>query len=143
MTYRFIEEETTSDIAFEATGKDLPDVFRSSTDAVMNAMVDNIDSIEPKETRHINLENEAIDLLLLDLLQSIVYYKDAEQLLLRLKDVEIFRTGKMWQMHAIASGDRLNAGKHHLLVDVKAVTLHHFELKRINGGWRAHVILDV
>ena len=31
MSHRYIEEEATSDIAFEATGKDLSEVFRPDT----------------------------------------------------------------------------------------------------------------
>ncbi|MBI2829526.1 MAG: archease [Chloroflexi bacterium] len=143
MTHRFIEEEATADIAFEARGKDLPEVFRSAGDAVMNVMVENLDAIEPRESRAIELKSEALDLLLLDLLQSLIYYKDAEQLLLRVKGINIDKSNSEWHLRATLEGERLDPERHQQLVDVKAVTLHDFRLEQVDGEWRAHVILDI
>ena len=143
MTYRYIEDEAISDIAFEALGKDLPEVFRSAGDAVMNVMIDNLEAVKPLETRQIELENEMLDLLLLDLLQNLIYYKDAEQLLLRVDELEISKSGETWRLRGLLKGERLDAARHHQRVDVKAVTLHNFTLGQVNGGWRAHVILDI
>ncbi len=33
--------------------------------------------------------------------------------------------------------------KHDLIVDVKAVTLHRFEVKQTETGWKASIILDI
>lgn len=143
MTHRFIEEEATADIAFEARGRDLPEVFRSASDAVMNVMIENLDAIQPRESRLIELNGEALDLLLLDLLQNLIYYKDAEQLLLRITRLEIVKRNETWHLRATGKGERLNSERHHQLVDVKAVTLHNFSLEQVDDGWRAHVILDI
>ena len=143
MPYRFIEEEATADIAFEAWGKDLGEVFRDAADATINVMIDNLDAIEPRESRSIELDNEMLDLLLFDLLQQLIYYKDAEQLLLRVTEAEIGNSGGKWQLRAVGKGERLHIERHHQRVDVKAVTLHHFWLKQADDGWRAHVILDI
>ena len=55
MPYKFLEEIGTADIAFEATGCDLPELFVAAADATMNVMIDNLDAIEPRETRQIEL----------------------------------------------------------------------------------------
>ena len=143
MSHRFIEEEATADVAFEAYGEDLPEVFRSAGDAVMNVMVDNLEAIKPIEKRVIETDNEELDLVLLDLLQSLIYYKDAEQLLLRISSVNISEHNRGWHLHAQAQGERLDPDRHHLLADVKAVTLHDFRLEKVDSGWRAHIILDI
>lgn len=143
MPYRFIEEEATADIAFEVRGKDLAEVFRNSADAVMNVMIDNLDAIEPRESRLIELNNEQLDLLLFDFLQRLIYYKDAEQLLLRIGELNIGSTGARWYIRAIGKGEYLDPQRHHQAVDVKAVTLHEFQLKQTNGEWYAHAILDI
>jgi len=49
----------------------------------MNAMIDNLDAIALQETRELQLDNEALDLLLFNFLQELIYYKDSELLLLR------------------------------------------------------------
>ena len=40
-------------------------------------------------------------------------------------------------------GETPEAGRHGLLTDVKAVTLHRFSLKQAEKGWKAFVILDI
>lgn len=143
MTYRFIEEEATADIAFEARGRDAGELFRSAGDAVMRVMIDNLEAIEPHETRVIEIENNDLDLLLLDLLQNLIYYKDAEQLLLRVTEVRLSRLVDGWHLRALAKGERLDPARHHQMVDVKAVTLHNLVVEQVGGGWRAHVVLDI
>ena len=89
MPFHYLEEIGTADIAFEATGRDLPELFTAAADATMNVMIDNLDAIEPRETRQIELANDKIDMLLFDLLQEFIYFKDAERLLLRVRTARI------------------------------------------------------
>src|SRR6266403_5150254 len=89
MPYKFLEEIGTADIAFEAVGRDLPELFRDAADATMNVMIDNIEAIEPRQTRHIELSSDEIDMLLFDFLQELIYFKDAERLLLRVRNARI------------------------------------------------------
>src|SRR5438876_11240948 len=89
MPYEYLEEIGTADIAFEATGRDLPELFRDAADATTNVMIDNLDAIEPRETRQIELSNEKPDMLLFDLLQELIFLKDAQRLLLRTADMQI------------------------------------------------------
>lgn len=143
MPYEFLEEEATADVAFEAWGKDLEETFRSSAEATLNVMVDNPEDVRPLEKRPLELTNEALDLLLFDFLQQLIYYKDAELLLLRVPEVQVEGRDGAWRLRAVAQGERLDPARHRQIVDVKAVTLHHFSLEQIPGGWRAHVILDI
>jgi protein archease len=143
MPYRYLEEVGTADIAFEASGRDLPELFRDATDATMNVMIENLDAIEPRETRKIELSNDNLDMLLFDFLQELIYLKDAERLLLRAPDVQIDERDGMYLLKAKAAGERLDPERHHQRADVKAVTLHNFSVKRANGGWKARVLLDI
>src|SRR6266704_7163261 len=126
MPYKFLEEIGTADIAFEATGRDLPELFSDASDATMNVMIDNLDAIEPRETRQIELSNNEIDMLLFDFLQELIYFKDAERLLLRARNIRIEERDKRYFLTAKAVGERLDATRHHQRADVKAVTLHGF-----------------
>jgi SHS2 domain-containing protein len=104
MPYTFIENVTLADIAFEAWGKDLGETFRSAADATMNVMVEELNSILPKERREIFLEHDALDLLLFNFLQEFIYYKDAELLLLRASEIDIRGKGKGYRLIPIATG---------------------------------------
>lgn len=57
MSYEFLEDIAIADIAFQAWGKDLEELFKAAGDATINTMIDNLDSIELKETRRFSLEN--------------------------------------------------------------------------------------
>jgi SHS2 domain-containing protein len=143
MPYHYLEEFGTADIAFEATGRDLPELFIYAADATMNVMIDNLDAIEPRETRHIELSNDQIDMLLFDFLQELIYFKDAERLLLRVRDAWIEERDEKYFLKTEAAGEPLDAARHHQRADVKAVTLHDFSVEKDNGGWKATVLLDI
>jgi len=143
MPYKFIEEIGTADIAFEATGRDLPELFSNAADATMNVMIDNLDSVEPRQTRQIELSNDKIDMLLFDFLQELIYVKDAERLLLRIRDMQIDEQEGKYFFKAKAAGETLDAARHHQRADVKAVTLHGFSVEKEDCGWKAKVLLDI
>jgi SHS2 domain-containing protein len=143
MPYRYLEEIGTADIAFEATGRDLPELFRDAADATMNVMIDNIDAIQPRETRQMELSNDKLDMLLFDLLQELIFLKDAERLLLRIREVQIAARDENYFVKATAEGELVDAERHHQRADVKAVTLHDFSVEQTKVGWKARVLLDI
>jgi SHS2 domain-containing protein len=143
MPYKFLEEIGTADIAFEATGRDLPGLFVAAADATMNVMIDNLDAIEPRETRQIELSNDQIDMLLFDFLQELIYFKDAKRLLLRARETQIDRKDEVYFLKSKVAGEQLDDTRHQQRADVKAVTLHGFTVEKHDGGWKANVLLDI
>src|SRR5438132_14308248 len=143
MPYTFLDDVTLADIAFRAWGADLQETFVSAADAVMNAMVEELDTIQPHQERTLHVQHEALDLLLFNFLQEIIYYKDAEQLLLRVRQLDIADGRQPYTLQAMAVGEPIDPDRHHMRVDVKAVTLHHFALTQTERGWEATVILDI
>jgi SHS2 domain-containing protein len=143
MPYTYLEEIGTADIAFEATAPDLPELFREAADATTNVMIDNIEAIQPRETRKIELSNDRLDMLLFDLLQELIFLKDTERLLLRMREVQISKRDENYFIRATAEAEQLDAERHHQRADVKAVTLHNFLVERTEDGWKARVLLDI
>ncbi len=143
MTYKYLEEIGTADIAFEATGRDLPELFTAAADATMNVMIENLDTIEPREMRRIELNNDEIDMLLFDFLQELIYFKDAERLLLRVREMQIEEKEGAYSLKATIVGEPLDAERHQQRADVKAVTLHQFRVEKTGDEWKASVILDL
>jgi len=141
--YRYLEEIATADVAFEAWGATPEETFLAAADATLNTMVEEIGTVAPLERRVFSLAAESLDLLLFELLQELVYHKDAERLLLRVRDLRIEETGSGYRLHANAIGETIDRGRHPLLADVKAVTLHRLSVEKTPSGWRAVVVLDV
>ncbi len=143
MPYTYLEEAATADIAFIATENSLEKLFQTAADAVINVMIEDLETISPKESRPYQEENPDLELLLFDFLNEIIYYKDAEQLLLRAPLVAIEKIQDIYRIFATFKGELLDPEKHPQRVDVKAVTLHQFEVAKKDGEWFAKVILDI
>lgn len=143
MPYKYLEEIATADIAFEAWADTLQELFIVSSDALVNVMVENLDTIKKAESKVLRLKNIALDLLLFDVLQEIIYYKDAFRLLLRLDSAKIEENKGEFLFEGTASGELIDPQRHELAADVKAVTFHQFRLNNNDGIWKAHVVLDI
>lgn len=147
MPYHYLEEIGTADIAFEATGRDLPELFTAAADATTNVMIDNLEAIEPRETRQIELASDSIEMLLFDFLQELIYLKDASRLVVRVRSIQIdCREEGPCSLKATLAGEQLDPARHQQRADVKAVTLHNFSVQENDppqAGWRARVLLDI
>jgi SHS2 domain-containing protein len=119
------------------------ELFSAAADALMNVMVEHLETIVRVEARHMELEADAMDMLLFELLQEIIFYKDADQLLLRLDRLEITAGAGRFILRAQASGEAIDPTRHDLVVDVKAVTFHRYRVEQTPQGWEAMVILDI
>lgn len=139
--FKFLEKIAIADVAFEAYGNTLEELFESSAQAVFEAMV-SLETVEEKETEKIELESVKIEDLLFDWLSELVYLKDAKATLFKNFKVRI-QDNKKYRLKAEAKGEKIDRNKHHLRVDVKAVTYHMLEVKREEGKWTAQVILDI
>lgn len=143
MPYRYLEDIATADVAFEASGKELDRLFIDAADALTNVMVSDLRTIDELRKIEFTVEHEELDLLLFNFLQELVFLKDAQRLLLRVSSVGIENSDSRFIARAVAWGEELDPEKHDLIVDVKAVTLYRFALRREDDGWVATVILDI
>lgn len=143
MAHTFFEDEFTADIGFTATGRTPEELMIAAADATMNVMVEDITDIAGREKKDIRVEAASLDMALFDLLQELVFYKDAEELLLRVAKVAITAAGDRIVVAAEAWGEQIDRERHQLLVDVKAVTLHRFKVEQTTEGWSATVVLDI
>ena len=143
MTYKFIEDLSLADVAFIASGKTLNEMLKSAALAVTNTMVKDLKSVKSKVEKNFVIEAKDAENLLFKFLQEIIFYKDAESLLLSNFTLKTKKNGKEYQLSVKAKGEKINMKKHDLSVDVKAVTFHMFEVKGTKAGWKARVILDI
>jgi SHS2 domain-containing protein len=143
MPYRFLEGLTMADIAFEATGATLEEMFISAADAVTNTQLENLKEIKAKVSKEFTLKAGEPERLLHDFLQELIFLKDAELLLFCEYRLKISKTREGLVLVASLKGEQLDQKKHSLLVDVKAVSWHQFKVEKTADGWKAVVIIDV
>jgi len=143
MPFRFHDEISTADVAFEAWGGTQEELFISGAEALLRTMVEAPEQVARQEELSIRLEHEELDLLFWSFLQELIFYKDARRLLLHADRVRIEERIGIFRLEAVVSGEQIDADRHRLLVDVKAVTLHRFKVAFVGNVWKAVVVLDV
>jgi SHS2 domain-containing protein len=143
MPYEYLDGIAIADVAFRARGKTLEEVFGAAVDATTGAMVENLNEVGRAVQKSVSLSDSSLELLLFQLLQEIVFFKDAERLFLRAGSLSFGEKGGLHSLDALLAGESIDARKHRLVVDVKAVTLHRLSLRKTGDGWEATVILDV
>jgi SHS2 domain-containing protein len=108
MGYKFVEGVAMADVAFEATGKTLEELFENAGKALTNSMMSNPGSIEKKTDVEFSLKNEDEERLLHDFLQELIFYKDAESLVFSRYQLKVSKKGKELSLKAVLEGEKID-----------------------------------
>lgn len=137
----FLENIATADLAFEAQGRDLGELFENAALALSEAMVDT-KTVSPSAKQEVRCQNETIEGLLFDFLDEIVFLKDSKSLLFSQFKVTVTRD-RLYRLQGDLFGEEISPLKHVLRADVKAVTMYQFKVEKQNSSWKARVVLDI
>jgi len=143
MPYRFREDIAPADVAIEAWGESLEELFAACAEALLATMIEDPGEVSHGREVAISLEDDELEMLLFSFLQELIYFKDAKQLLLHADLVRIVRQNGGFGLEALARGEEIDRGRHRLVVDVKAVTLFCLSVVLEDNLWKATVVLDV
>lgn len=138
--YKYLEH--TADVLFQAEGKTLEELFAQCGLAVEDAQV-NIRKVKKTKKKIIKEKNNTVEKLLFDFLDDLLFYKDSEQLVFSKFEMKIKKKVDCYELACDAYGEKLNPDKHEFKVDVKAITMHMFEVKKTEKGWKAQVLIDI
>jgi protein archease len=142
--YRFVEDVSMADVAFEARAATLAELLAEAARATTAVMVKDLSSVRPRDARLLRVEAPDAERLLHKFLEDIIYHKDAERLLLVDFDARVSGEGSgRLVADATARGEFLDAARHEQVVDVKAVTWHRFRCAATSAGWECFVVLDI
>ena len=139
--YKFLEDVAIADIAYEAYGKGLNELFENAAFAIFELSA-NLKTVDAVKKLEIKLENEKIDNLLYDFLSEILFLKDSKYTVFKKVKVNIVKN-KKYELKAILEGDTINPEKQQLENDIKAITMHMFEVKKEKNYWKATVVVDI
>jgi len=138
--HKFLEH--TADELFVAEAETLNDLFAQCALAVEEVMVD-VTKFGTNEKKEIKGENKNVEHLLFDFLDDIVFYKDSERLIFSEFKIKVEEKEGKYFLTCQAYGEKINPDKHEQKVDIKAITMHMFEVKKTKEGWYAKVLVDV
>lgn len=138
MKFKYLADVAIADIAFEAYGKNLNEVFENSAYAFFD-MTCNPKTIKGKIKKIINLKNKDEKNLLYNFLSELIFLKDSKQLIFNKVKINI----KEGKLKAVLYGDNIDYEKQELRNDVKAITLHMFSLEKDKNNYKATVVVDI
>jgi SHS2 domain-containing protein len=143
-SFRILDDIAIADVAFEATGESLSELFVAAAQAVIE-IVANPTTIAKTWHRTIEREDDQVGDLLFDWLSEIVYLKDAEGVVFcgAMASAVHDSVHQCWRLHGELLGETIDPARHELRSDVKAVTRHLYEVREDGGQWKARVVLDI
>lgn len=139
--FHFLEDLALADFAFEAFGSTIGEMFKNAGLALESVIVD-LSDVRRITNKELRIKEKDLETLLFDFLSELVYLQSAEGLVFSDFEIKI-KENSNWTLDAVCSGEKLDPERHKLGTEVKGVTMHEFEVRKSNGGWRAQVVLDV
>jgi len=142
-TFHFLDDIATADLAFDAVGDSLEDLFQGATNALIEALADP-QTVHSTWQQAIVRTDEDPAALLFDWLSDLVYWKDAAGVVFSKAHVALtHRPDEAWDLKGVLYGEPVNGSTQVLRADVKGVTKHLYRLVQERGRWTVRVVLDV
>jgi SHS2 domain-containing protein len=138
MTKEFEIFDHTADVGIIAYGADLKQAFANAAKGLFS-LITRLGDVG--ETLHRDIELTAADResLLVDWLNELVYYFDAEGILFKRFDIIELNNS---HLKARGYGEKADRARHELKTGVKAATYHMLKIEK-NHGYRVQVIFDI
>lgn len=134
----FALREHTADVAVEATGESLGEVFAATADGMAAAMC--VDVPEYGDRFDLSVTATGREALLFDYLDELIYQRDVRGVLPVDNLATVEESDGGWSITASARGVPL---AEITAREVKAVTYSEMSIEPIDEGWRTYVVLDV
>jgi SHS2 domain-containing protein len=131
--------EHTADLGLRVQAKSLDELLTEAARGLLAMFLANPEAVQPLQTRTISLTAEDPSYLLFDWLTELLYAFETEKLLLSEYDVHL--VGR--QLTATCRGEPIDASRHHMEHEVKAITYHGLHVEHTATGWHAEVIVDI
>lgn len=129
----------TADLGLRIRAKSLNQLFAEAGTALFSVLVENTDTIEPRDRTMLTITGTDREYLLFDWLKELLFRFEIENRLFCRFDVTVGEKG----LDAVLHGEVLDRGRHELGHEVKAITYHELKVVQEKDSWLAEVIVDI
>lgn len=133
--YRYIDH--TADLGIEVWGTGLDELFANIGRAIFETQI--MGKIRAEKERFIDLQSDSLDDLFIDWCRELLYYFSVQGFIPREYRISIKDTS----LHAVLSGDKFDANRHRVKLEIKNPTYHNFSIEKKKKKYYARIILDV
>jgi SHS2 domain-containing protein len=134
--------EHTADVGIEVRAATLEALFADAAAGFCDVITEAA-RVGADEERAFEVEEASLDLLLVTWLEELLFRFDTTGVLYPHGEASVEGTGESWSLRARMRGERFDAARHPLKVQVKAITYHGLEVACDDQGWQARVIFDI
>ncbi len=134
--------DTTADIGIEVNDKNLTDAFKNSALATLNLITD-IEKIQPKISKKINIESEDEYALLYDWITELLIYLDSESFMASQYDIFIEQNEDSLTLKGNILGDTYDTNIYNYKTEVKAITYHEMNIEKEDNNIKIRFIVDL
>lgn len=132
----------TADVGLRIAGDDLDDLFRTAAEGLFDYIVVNRNEVRSAESESLAIRADSTEELLADWLNELIFRCETRHRLYGGFEVRVGPDGR--SLDAVIRGEPIDADRHILDHEVKAVTRHGLAVQpRPEGGWIAEFILDI
>jgi len=135
--YEFFEH--TADLGLRIQAATLEALLTDAAHGLLAMLVANPDAVRPLQSKTIKIAAEEPAYLLFDWLNELLYAFESDKLLLSAFDLKLDKG----QITAICHGEPMEAGRHQMDHEVKAITYHGLKVEKTLDGFYAEVIVDI
>jgi SHS2 domain-containing protein len=129
----------TADLGLRIRAAELNSLFVEAAKALFATIVEDLNTVEPREQIALEIPGDERDFLLFDWLKELLYRFDSEHTVFSRFEVHVDGNG----LKGTAWGEPLDRSRHTLLHEVKAITYHGLRVEKTEDGWLAEVIIDI
>ncbi len=141
MPFELTDQYTCADIGMLVSGTNINILFSDAAAGLTSIMVEP-DNLEERKRFKVTLDADDVEGLFFNWLSEIIYFKDAERFFPKRCEFE-YLDGNGKKLAATLHGDIADPERHILKTDVKAVTYYRFKVEKVDGLWKAEVVLDI
>lgn len=135
--YKLIDH--TADIGIIAYGKDLSELFVNSAYAMFDILTD-VGKINSNDSFEIQILAKSLEELLINWLDELLFRYETERIIC---DRFIINSLTDQNLSATVFYEKIDRRKHEIKTEIKNVTYHQLEIKKVRNRWQARIIFDV
>lgn len=136
----------TGDVGLKIWGADIPELFCEAAHAMCSLMVEG-NTISNEQVFNIRVETSDKNELLLKWLKEILFIFETERVVFSKFQIENNNFNEAdvstYSLEAKAFGEPIDRTRHEICREIKAVTRHHFYIKKNGEWWEAAVLFDI
>ncbi len=139
--YQYIDH--TADIAVEVSAENYEDLFIVSAQAWKDSVLNEL-SPDNLEEKILEFNENSIEELLVHFLSELNYLLlGGKWITTGVKQIKIIKIEKEWNLRAVILGIPLDAQKHNIKIEIKAVTFHQMDVKYKDGKFQTRIVFDI